>query len=182
MKEGEDCVSGKCLEFNGSSDYINCGNLGNPGYGTISLWILKKDTASRYLLDGRGTGNWWFLSHYNGYDVNFNNLATWNGLKLNNWTFITATISPTITKLYIDGEFKDDGAGLSVNFSSIKIATRYTNSSYFLGLLDEINIYNKALSVSEIRQNYVAGLDSMLQNKIISKEEYNQRMTSLGKN
>jgi len=182
VKDGEDCVLGKCLEFDGSTDYVNCGNLGNPGYGTISLWVSKKDALSRYLLDGRGTGNWWFLSHYNGYDVNFNNLAMWNGLQLNKWTFITVTVSPTVTKLYIDGDFKDDGGGLSINFSSVRIATRYTNSSYFLGFLDDIRIYNSAISVSEIKQNYVAGLNSLLQNGAISKEEYNQRTLNLAKN
>jgi hypothetical protein len=106
----------------------------------------------------------------------------WNGLQLNKWTFITVTVSPTVTKLYIDGDFKDDGGGLSINFSSVRIATRYTNSSYFLGFLDDIRIYNSAISVSEIKQNYVAGLNSLLQNGAISKEEYNQRTLNLAKN
>jgi len=179
VRDGTDCISGKCLDFDGSNDYINCGNLGNPGHGTISLWASKKDTNARYLLDGRGMGNWWFLSDYNGFDVNFNNLVGWNGLEMNRWTFIVVTVNPTETKLYIDGVFKDDGNGLSINFKSVRIATRYTNSSYFLGSLDDVKIYNKALTISEINDNYIAGLDSLFQKGAISTEEYNQRLNNL---
>ena len=44
------------------------------------------------------------------------------------------------------------------------------------GRLDEMIIYNKNLSLSEIRQNYVAGLDSLLAQGGISKQEYNERL------
>ncbi|MDD4358594.1 MAG: hypothetical protein PHY30_02135, partial [Candidatus Pacebacteria bacterium] len=51
----------------------------------------------------------------------------------------------------------------------------------FTGLLDDIHIYNTALSSSQIKQNYIAGLNSMLANGNISKDEYNQRISDLAK-
>jgi len=171
---------GNVLSFDGVNDYINCGNLGNPGYGTISLWFSKKNTGeTQYLLDGRGQGNWWLLTKYNGFDVNFNDLVGWNGLEINRWTYATATISPTKTKLYINGDLKSNGNGLSINFGSVRIAARYTNVNYFNGLINEIRIYDAVLSSSKIRQNYVAGLDSLLSKNLISKQEYDQKIKNL---
>jgi hypothetical protein len=47
------------------------------------------------------------------------------------------------------------------------------------GRLDEFVIYNKNLSLSEIKQNYVAGLDSLLAQGGISKNDYSQRIKQL---
>ncbi|MGI6341160.1 MAG: LamG-like jellyroll fold domain-containing protein [Minisyncoccales bacterium] len=47
------------------------------------------------------------------------------------------------------------------------------------GLIDDIRIYNTALSSSQIKQNYIAGLNSMLANGNISKEDYNERINAL---
>ncbi len=40
VKGGNDCVSGKCISFNGTSDYLDCGNNVSIGYNsfTFSLW------------------------------------------------------------------------------------------------------------------------------------------------
>ena len=177
-KANGECVYGGCMIFDGN-DYIDCGELGNPAHGTIALWALKTDTAERYLLDGRGGGNGYLITHYDGYDVNFYGLIHWNGLEINKWNFIVVAVNPTETKLYVNGDFKASGNGLSINFSSVKIGARYTNSSFFLGLIDDVRIYNEALSSSQIREQYIAGINSLLANNNISKEEYNQRIESL---
>jgi len=49
----------------------------------------------------------------------------------------------------------------------------------FKGLIDDVRIYNTALSTSQIKQEYIAGLNSLLANNNISKEEYDQRLNSL---
>ena len=131
------------------------------------------------MLDGRGLGNWWLLTKYNGFDVNFNNLVGWNGLEIGRWTYMVATASPTKTRLYINGDLKDNGNGLSINLSSVRIAARYTNVNYFNGLMNDVRIYDTALSSSQIKQNYVAGLDSLLSKNLISKQEYDQKIKNL---
>lgn len=46
--------------------------------------------------------------------------------------------------------------------------------------MDDVGIYNAALSSSQIKQNYIAGLNLMLANGTMSKSEYNERIGSLG--
>ncbi len=53
------------------------------------------------------------------------------------------------------------------------------NGYYPNGILDEARIYNSALSAAQIKQNYIAGLNSMLSNGSISKKEYNERLSQL---
>jgi len=47
------------------------------------------------------------------------------------------------------------------------------------GILDEIRVYNQALTAFQIKRNYIAGLNSMLANGNISKEDYNERINQL---
>jgi hypothetical protein len=47
------------------------------------------------------------------------------------------------------------------------------------GYIDEVRIFGAALSSSQIKQNYIAGLNSMLANGNISKQEYNERINNL---
>jgi len=54
--------------------------------------------------------------------------------------------------------------------------------SFFNGLIDEARLYSAVLSSAQIKQNYIAGLDSLLSKGSISKEEYNQRIETLGVN
>jgi len=54
-----------------------------------------------------------------------------------------------------------------------------TISNFFHGLIDDARIYNAALSTSQIKQNYIAGLNSLLASGSISKEEYDQRLNNL---
>lgn len=143
---------GQCGSFNGINSWIDCGNLGNPGHGSISLWFQKDNTDAQYLLDGRGTGNWWFLTYYNGHDVNFYNNVVWDGLSLNTWYHVVVTATPDKTEMYINGDLVDTGGGNTIDFRSVRMGTRYTNSGYLSGLLDDVRIYDHTLSTKEVKE------------------------------
>jgi hypothetical protein len=53
------------------------------------------------------------------------------------------------------------------------------NNYLFGGLIDDVRIYNAALSSAQIKQNYIAGLNSMFANGNMSKQEYNERINNL---
>ncbi len=95
------------------------------------------------------------------------------------WTYIVTVWDGASISHYIDGEFnwKDTKTsyGTSQNFSLIA----GSSSRMMRGRLDEFVIYNKNLSLSEIKQNYVAGLDSLLAQGGISKNDYSQRIKQL---
>lgn len=141
---------GQCGVFNGTG-WIDCGNLGQTFRGSISLWFQKDNINTEYLLDGRLTGNWWFLTHYQGSDITFLNRVVYNGLNLNQWYHVVVTATPKETKLYINGDLVSTGAGLEIDFRSVRIGTRYSNSDYLNGLMDDVRIYDHALSLKEVK-------------------------------
>jgi len=51
--------------------------------------------------------------------------------------------------------------------------------AFFVGSIDDVRIYGAALSSTQIKQNYIAGLDNLLLSKAISKEEYDLRLNEL---
>ena len=73
---------------------------------------------------------------------------------------------------------------ININYNNpfIYIGKDNYDTRIFNGLIDEVVIYKKDLSISEIKQNYIAGLDSLLENGAISKKEYNKRLLNLAKN
>lgn len=206
VREGEDCVSEKCLEFDGDYSYIKVLDspslIFNESY-TISFWAYNGLGSRSYPTffnkknQSGSAGFWWGYTtgtdektinwqYANGstYAVN-----TWSDFIPNTWSHIAVVFNYELktTTLYING--KNMGSKESnakpVLSGDLYIGTYlgFTATNYnFKGKMDEILIYNKFLSVSEIKQNYIAGLDSLLKNRAISKEEYNKRLLNLAKN
>lgn len=195
VRDGEDCILGKCLEFNGVEDnYVALGNvIKNFSAVTVSLWVYPKDTTARNLLNStplilhyRGAG--FYLRDANGGKSGY---LGWNPHILpNKWSHLVATWSSTDgkMKLYLNGKKQttelaySGGAGKKLSSGNLTLGQKFNDSQIaFKGLIDELSIYKSALSSSEIKQNYIAGLDSLLANKAISKEEYHQRIFNLAK-
>lgn len=45
--------------------------------------------------------------------------------------------------------------------------------------MDDVRIYNVAMSTSQIKEQYYSGLNSLLASGNINKEEYKQRLVNL---
>jgi prepilin-type N-terminal cleavage/methylation domain-containing protein len=196
----DDCVFGKCYSFNGTSDYIECGNsatLKNENF-TVTIWFNTNDLGgnsySSYLI---GNGQDYNPSKGFGLTSGANALKFWVGagltsyqndlntsLVVNKWYFATVTYEEGIgSKLYLNGEMKNSTGSFKGDIVydsfALYIGKLYINYYFFSGLIDDIRIYNTALSSSQIKQNYIAGLNSMLSNGNISKQEYNERINAL---
>lgn len=113
-------------------------------------------------------------------------------LELGRWDYFVVSIIPEETKysfdLYKNGVFiqNTESNKMTGNYynTAFKIGTRTdtsanSNTNFFRGLIDDVRVYNATLSYSQIKQNYVAGLNSLLSNSLISKEEYNERIIAL---
>ena len=111
-------------------------------------------------------------------------------------SFLNNNITPTTQsdrKIYLNGYLDLYQTGLAdpyrgedpeVNSSTWKwlIGTRlYPSNSlyYFNGRIDEFAIYDGALSFSQIKENYIAGLENLLAKNSITKDEYNKRLAEL---
>ena len=190
--KNKECLAGKCLQFNGGAEYVVYQTNQSPKHPknsiTISAWIKSNNISSEQTIISR---NGPYIIRINGSKMRFCLFTTdgWifkqgqNLLKNNTWYHIVLTYDNFLLKGYING-ILDINSPKSGNFGS------YNNLYFgkpvpigedfpFNGLLDEVRIYDMALSSSQIKQNYIAGLDYLLSGGNISKSDYNERINML---
>jgi hypothetical protein len=208
-KSGTDCVSGGCLEFDGSDDSANFGAPAslNPGLGnwTVGGWILARDYTypkSRFPIGGYcGTGSscWGIDAGFYGgistlilfndgthrVESNLVNDVDYrpNDTK-NRWTHIYVVFDRVAGRVYeyVNGVKQSNTVDISSVTGSVTNPYNYISGVAgwkFDGFIDEVRIYNAALTASAIRDQYVAGLDKLLAGRQITGQEHQQRISKL---
>ncbi|MDQ4121863.1 MAG: FG-GAP-like repeat-containing protein, partial [Acidobacteriota bacterium] len=166
---------GQAFTFDGVNDFVavpDSASLDITGDLTIDAWInpqtysnfphiLSKRNVDNfhvtYELLLSGTGQFRFSSMNSG---NFNDVNSNAIIPLNAWTHVAVTIQGTTLKLYINGALDK-----TVTYAATRAATdgRLTIGSaettgcggsgtceFFKGQIDEVEIFNRALSAAEI--------------------------------
>jgi hypothetical protein len=133
---------GQALSFNGTSDFVNNGNVGT-GIKTISFWVKANDLTSKKVIDFDGTDQ----------------------IEIDGSSNILATSFPDTTIVYVDGvassiltsgwHFVTITDTTGVNGSAVTLGK--VSSSYFDGALDEVRFYDRALSADEVGDLYRLG-------------------------
>jgi hypothetical protein len=172
---------GKCQDFDGSDDYINCGNdasLWSTGSFTYSALINPSAFNDYNMVMGRGPSMWsrFFLVGTTGYIRAFQRYSDTNAMSqssseipLDEWSLITAKFENDTWSLYINGEevsysVQQTGVGTLHDYSSRNFAIGAVNTgSYpFTGKIAQIAVYNGLLS-----DNYIKAQD-----KILRQQDY----------
>ncbi|MHC4456605.1 MAG: LamG-like jellyroll fold domain-containing protein, partial [Planctomycetota bacterium] len=163
------------LEFDGVDDYIDFGkhsSLDVSDQITISLWIYPRSTSNEVVLlnKGEGCGNY-NLYIYHGElallssdSCNWANRGTNSDIATNQWQHIVVTYDGSKIRYYIGGFLRDtknsDGLG-STNNDNLKLGGQtvsgWPDTRYFNGVMDDVRIYDRALSAEEIQQLYLEG-------------------------
>lgn len=165
--------------LDGSDDYISVADSSNKlsvgsGSHTVSAWVKTSTSANiivYYALSGSSQEYMYVLSNgkvrYNVKDDSANELAGGSfdsTSTVNNgaWHLVTGVwdTANNIAYIYIDG--KQDASttsGASSIGTSATTGTKYIGrtpggSSYFTGSMDEVRVYNRALSASDVSQLY----------------------------
>lgn len=172
-------ANGGNVVFDGSDDYVDCGNNSSLSLNgmTISAWIKAQSATSNYRFivgDESLNGAPWnyrlyikvsdgllVYDMYNGSTIG--SLTSTIAVNDNKWHYVcgTRTVVNGAINLYIDAQLNKSGTDSS-NRSTLgnKVwvgRSPYSNGSYpFLGNISMAQIYNRALSPQEIRQNYNA--------------------------
>ncbi|MFA5870722.1 MAG: LamG-like jellyroll fold domain-containing protein [Candidatus Paceibacterota bacterium] len=171
------CKAGVCLDFNGTTNYVSVGNKNEHTLstrGSVSIWIYIPSTwgGSTYPnVVSKGASAGWDTDGWSLYVFNPNsdgrigvgqrsgtsvaNISFLNTLK-DEWVHIVGTWDGSQIKIYENGVLKGtttQSFSLPVTTTSLFIG-KDQNSQYFDGKIDEVRIYNRALSVTEILAMY----------------------------
>jgi len=169
---------GKSYSFDGADDGIDLG-LKTPFTSpsteiTISSWV-RMDTnylATKRII-GKATGSQGYdlsiridtgemrASAYFSDTVSSSPLNGNTALAKDRWYHLAATYNGSEARIYVNGVL-DGTAQISgnINHSSLQLAIGYNgvNDGYFNGSIDEVMLWNRALSEQEINSSYQAGL------------------------
>jgi len=197
-RSGGECISGKCLEFDGVDDYIHISDnssLDIVDNMTLELWLKPGDiTAAYQSIFERWAGGTQRRIYQSGPYIYFEMMSgDQHGAGTisvaDKWIMIAITCerngADTDIKSYIDGvvsiQWKETDVLLDWNVSRYLNLSSYATGRFWKGSMDEVRIYNSAASITQIQLQYLAGLDKLLSNGAISKSEYNQRIKELSK-
>jgi prepilin-type N-terminal cleavage/methylation domain-containing protein len=189
------CLSGNCMSFDGSDDYIETTNITISENMTWSMWVKATETKAEFMLDHRasdvGVQPFYvdILGAIQFYDSGIGvSLLTSNGVFKfdSNWHFLTAVGTASSRKIYYDGvEVATVGTGItSQTAKPVNIGIRHSHDGVtkFKGSIDDIRIYNATFLNYQIKEQYYVGLNSLLNNGGITKEEYLSKINSIARN
>jgi hypothetical protein len=165
---------GQAFKFDGVDDYVDAGTSDvfnfNNGIGdfTIDSWInLSEYRGSSSGIVAKATINpftgWGFYVIAD--TLRFGGVGVWEiasstgVIPMNSWTHVAVTKNGSIYRLYKNGlEVASLNYGnLQTSNTSLRVGTNYLNGEFFPGLIDEVEIFNRALTAEEIAAIYAAG-------------------------
>ena len=173
-----DGILGKAFEFDGKDDYIWLGRNENlsPSHITVTAWIKLTNIPK--------SKDWVKVirNRLYGYEIIVNNESLMFGIydtddphaivvnssvdqyQDRGWHLIAGSFDGTYVRLYVDGKLIDETLGhgtgeIYYEGNAVAIARDgdYPDG-YFPGLIDEVRIYNRALSEDEIKALYEQGV------------------------
>jgi prepilin-type N-terminal cleavage/methylation domain-containing protein len=199
-KPNTDCVFGGCLQFDGAVNYVLVAN--NPGLQitgdqTIAMWLFPTDTTQRRnpfnkAYGGEGTitqeigGAFNYFYGTAGTDANpYQGVASNYTMQNGKWYYVVVTrdlssASRTV-KWYFNGSQTNSVVATyaAATPSSIAVSIGDGYCYPYVGMIDEVTLYDKALAVSQIQQKYFAGLNNLLAKHQITIAEYSAKLTGL---
>jgi hypothetical protein len=167
-------VGGHALRFDGEDDYVDCGNdasLDIRGPMTLSAWVCPLSASARepgivgkyfasYALTYYRGGCWWYIS-------SGGNNASAPLSKTGVWSHVTGTFDGETLILYVNGRevAKNKSKTASVNQGDNFLMGRIVPSpdapgaasqarGQFDGLIDEVKVYDRPLSLREVIAEY----------------------------
>ncbi len=178
------CRIANCLSFNGLNNYMTVadppsGVLDPTSAYSVSFWMKSTSTATYAFMISKsngGSGGGYEMFFSGGGKVRFSScdlagscsgyfdIATPLSYNDGSWHFVVGTAMTSSTaNIYVDGvSVSQSGTVTQSNIANaypLIIGGRGTaGGSPYSGILDDVRVYNRALSSSEISQVYKAGI------------------------
>lgn len=175
------CISGKCLRFDGTDDYARIGNIAKlkTTSKTVSFWARPNATitTTKGLFSANNVSNYYvgftitnrmIISYANSTPTQVTCSTANNVVVVNEWhhyayTFSVSGVNVTVT-MYKDGAQVGTCSattGYSTTYGSNFIIGSFgTGSAFYQGDMDEIKFYNYARSTTQIKSEFLQGATS----------------------
>lgn len=163
-----------CASFNGTSSYIRVPNIDFTTQLTVSCWVKFNSTVGYSSLIGNwqntGGGDSWILTNQNNPRIHFFTSDSTNSIfcqitepgnyTTDVWYHYVGVFNSGVQILYRDGVevVRDNDAGFTTLYqNNNEIWLGHYDTNYLNGFLDEVSIWNRALSEREIKRLYNGG-------------------------
>ena len=161
--------------FNGVNDYINTGNGSSLSIGTnqisISAWVKPSLFTTSAIIVNKEFSYEFAISSGGLFQAAIETDAAggwnWGGTRtvpLNLYSHVAFSYDGSFWSFYINGiqvqrisPIGNQTGNITVNSQSFKIANRSLGNYLFSGVMDEIRVYNRAISDAEALALYDAG-------------------------
>jgi hypothetical protein len=188
-------VAATHLNFDGVNDVVNLPiSVSGTASGTVEMWLQPTNLVASSIFQRQHD----FVNTYTTIDIGINsngsggaipgkiyfhlkngitNLASTTILSPGQWYHIVATWNGTSASLYINGALEQtlSGAYSGLPSSGGSLTLGGYNGTYFQGNMDDIRVWNRALSQAEIQNNMNCELPTpATQNGLTAYYQFNQ--------
>ncbi len=162
-------ISTNCLKFDGTNGYVQVTNNAtlNAYPLTVGAWFRTTNTSlvqglvSKY---ADGSANGWSMFVQSGHlrafyyrsFVNYLDLTSAGSVADGDWHHAAWVVDASGGKLFLDGALVGSGSwpgvpSASTSTEPLQIGRYYNYADRFLGTIDEVTVWNRALAASEIQ-------------------------------
>lgn len=156
------------LVFDGVGDQINSSFTAPAGARTFAYWVnfssLTQNNGEGYQLQGiQASGGYTYLGIVDGGNLYYyigtgtgGNLSGQN-IQANTWYYFTITFDGSNFYFYVNGDQRTNGTASPGSTSTTLYGGAINSNHHLYGYGSEWQFYNRALSQSEVLQNFNAG-------------------------
>lgn len=151
-------AANSAFSFNGTSNLINLPTSAalNLNTYTFAAWIYLPSTAGNFAIFGSSNpgGPYWRVANGGLQAQGCANGSVGAGA----WHHLVYAVnnSTGASKIYVDGGLNAscNGSVQSYTYSNLQLGVRQNSIDYFNGFIDDVRIYNRVLSATEIAAQY----------------------------
>lgn len=164
-------TTNEAYSFDGTDDYIavpdGTFSFFTNAY-TITMWLKPDSVSDGYLFVPQADADMWVnynplgngkIQHHI-YDGSSYNAISSTTLSTGTWYFVAAPFDGSLAEIYVDGSKESEASGGLISKSTSPNAIGglvAENKGYFPGDIDDVRVYDKALSATEISNLYNTG-------------------------
>ena len=160
------------LDFDGTNDYLGIGSNSKLEFTSsfsLSAWVKPDLNKTQYVIDtatSANTGNGYMLRCNSNGTVRFwsysanASLDSTATVSTSSWNHLVAVKDGSTLRLYINATTpvtRTDSSFNTSNTANLRIGSSSLLGGYFNGLIDEVSMYNYALTGSNVSSIYSSG-------------------------